>query len=71
MIYNVENVSNKMPLVVMCGYPSSGKSKRAEELKNHLENSRGKTVHLAGDETINLERNEVYAGIKLSDSVAM
>ncbi|KAL9985762.1 hypothetical protein ACROYT_G008203 [Oculina patagonica] len=50
-----------MPLVVMCGYPSSGKSKRAEELKNHLENSRGKTVHLAGDESINLERNVVYA----------
>ncbi|KAJ7393770.1 kti12, chromatin associated [Desmophyllum pertusum] len=50
-----------MPLVVMCGYPCSGKSKRAHELKNHLENSRGKTVHLAGDECISLERNVVYA----------
>ena len=51
-----------MPLVVMCGYPCSGKSKRAEELKNYLENSSGKTVHLAGDESLNLERNTVYAG---------
>ena len=55
-------VSKNMPLVVMCGYPCSGKSKRAHELKNHLENSRGKTVHLAGDECISLERNVVYAG---------
>lgn len=60
-----------MPLVVMCGYPSSGKSKRAEELKNHLENSRGKTVHLAGDESVNLERNVVYAGIELSNLITI
>ena len=51
-----------MPLVIMCGYPCSGKSKRAKELKNYLENSRGKTVHLASDESLNLERNTVYAG---------
>lgn len=50
-----------MPLVVMCGYPCSGKSKRAKELKNHFEVSRGKTVHLAGDESLNLERNAVYS----------
>lgn len=52
-----------MPLVVMCGYPCSGKSKRAKELKNHFEVSGGKTVHLAGDESLNLERNAVYSGI--------
>jgi len=51
-----------MPLVLMCGYPCSGKSKRAEELKCYLENSKGKTVHIAGDESIDLERNVVYAG---------
>lgn len=51
-----------MPLVLMCGYPCSGKSKRAEELKSYLENSKGKTVHMAGDESIGLERNVVYAG---------
>lgn len=54
-----------MPLVVMCGYPCSGKSKRAKELKNHFEVSRGKTVHLAGDESLNFERNAVYSGIIL------
>ena len=51
-----------MPLVVMSGYPCSGKTKRAEELKNYLENSRGKIVHLASDENLSLERNTVYAG---------
>ena len=55
-----------MPLVVMCGYPCSGKSKRAQELKNYFENSRGKTVHLTGDDSISLDRNVVYAGIKMN-----
>lgn len=58
-------IRKKMPLVVMCGYPCSGKSRRAKELKNHFEVSRGKTVHLAGDESLNLERNAVYSGIIL------
>ena len=51
-----------MPLVIMCGYPCSGKSKRAEELKSYLKNSKGKTVHMAGDGSIDFERNVVYAG---------
>ena len=46
----------------MSGYPCSGKSKRAEELKSYLENSKGKTVHMAGDDSIDLERNVIYAG---------
>ena len=50
-----------MPLVVMCGYPCSGKSKRADELKGYFENSRGKKVHLVGDESITLDRNVAYA----------
>lgn len=51
-----------MPLVIMSGYPCSGKSKRAEELKSYFENSKGKTVHMAGDDSIDLERNVIYAG---------
>lgn len=50
----------KMPLIIMCGFPCSGKSKRAYELKNYLEN-RGKTVHLAGDDNNSLDRNGVYS----------
>lgn len=61
-IYKVEIVSSEMPLVVMCGYPCSGKSKRAEELKSYFENSKRKTVHMTGDENIDLKRNVVYAG---------
>ena len=47
----------------MCGYPSSGKTKRAEELKQYFEQKRGKTVHLVGDHTIGVERNKTYSGI--------
>ena len=52
-----------MPLVIICGYPCSGKSKIAEELKTFLENSKRKTVHMTGDDSIDLKRNVVYAGI--------
>ena len=52
----------KMPLIIMCGFPCSGKSKRAQELRNYLEN-RGKTVYLASDESSSLDRNTVYSGI--------
>lgn len=50
----------KMPLIIMCGFPCSGKSKRAQELRNYLEN-RGKTVYLASDESSSLDRNSVYS----------
>ncbi|XP_058957020.1 protein KTI12 homolog [Pocillopora verrucosa] len=49
-----------MPLIIMCGFPCSGKSKRAQELRNYLEN-RGKTVYLASDENSSLDRNTVYS----------
>ena len=51
-----------MPLVVMCGFPCSGKTKRANELKSYLQNSRGRSVQLSSDESLNFERNTAYAG---------
>ena len=45
----------------MCGFPCSGKTKRANELKTYLETSRGKSVHLSSDESLNFERNTAYA----------
>eukprot|EP00117_Sycon_ciliatum_P038014 scpid63355/ scgid28322/ Protein KTI12 homolog len=49
-----------MPLIVLCGYPSSGKTRRATEIREKLE-AAGKTVHLAGDLQCRVERNECYA----------
>ncbi|XP_056428905.1 protein KTI12 homolog isoform X1 [Hyla sarda] len=48
-----------MPLVVMCGFPCSGKSRRALELKEHLE-QKGKKVYIAGDHELGVDRNSVY-----------
>ncbi|XP_075438996.1 protein KTI12 homolog isoform X1 [Ascaphus truei] len=49
-----------MPLVVMCGFPCSGKSRRAAELQDHLIRS-GRKVSIVGDEALGADRNSVYA----------
>eukprot|EP01135_Chromosphaera_perkinsii_P006623 Nk52_evm25s554 gene=Nk52_evmTU25s554 len=57
-----------MPLVVMCGYPCSGKSKRANELCEYLK-SKGKDVVLLNDEFLSantnnqkiLDKNDIYS----------
>lgn len=52
-----------MPLIVMCGYPCSGKSRRAEELKVYFEEStERRKVHIVGDGSLGVEKNTVYAG---------
>ncbi|XP_029910590.1 protein KTI12 homolog [Myripristis murdjan] len=50
-----------MPLIVMCGYPCSGKTRRAEELKDYFEQNTDRKVHVVGDATMAVERNTVYA----------
>ncbi|XP_014859924.1 PREDICTED: protein KTI12 homolog [Poecilia mexicana] len=50
-----------MPLVVMCGYPCSGKTRRAEELKAHFEETTDRQVHIVGDRALGVDRNSVYA----------
>ncbi|XP_004553229.2 protein KTI12 homolog [Maylandia zebra] len=50
-----------MPLIVMCGYPCSGKSRRAEELKVYFEESTERKVHIVGDGSLGVEKNTVYA----------
>ena len=51
-----------MPLVLMCGFPASGKTKRASELKHYLEKSSGKVVHVIGDQSLGVNKNTVYEG---------
>lgn len=50
-----------MPLIVMCGYPCSGKTRRAEELKEYFEENSQKKVHIVGDGVQGIDRNSVYA----------
>ncbi|XP_067829485.1 protein KTI12 homolog isoform X1 [Heptranchias perlo] len=51
-----------MPLVVLCGFPCSGKSRRAAQLSEYLrETAAGRKVVEVGDESLGVERNSVYA----------
>uniref|UniRef100_A0A3B4W983 Protein KTI12 homolog n=1 Tax=Seriola lalandi dorsalis TaxID=1841481 RepID=A0A3B4W983_SERLL len=50
-----------MPLIVMCGYPCSGKTRRAEELKVYFEQNTERKVHIVGDGALGFEKNTVYA----------
>ena len=55
-----------MPLVVITGIPSSGKSKRASQLKEYLEQDHKKTVHIVSDNEVisssNMSKNALYKG---------
>nr|XP_040019551.1 protein KTI12 homolog [Gasterosteus aculeatus aculeatus] len=50
-----------MPLIVLCGYPCSGKTQRAEELKVCFERRTDRKVHIVGDAALGVEKNTVYA----------
>lgn len=54
-----------MPLVLMCGYPCSGKTRRAQELKDYFTENTDRQVFIVGDEGLGVDRNSVYAGEKL------
>lgn len=50
-----------MPLVILCGFPVSGKTSRAGELKKYLaDNFPQRAVHVVSDHSFNVNRNEVY-----------
>ncbi|XP_024235263.1 protein KTI12 homolog isoform X1 [Oncorhynchus tshawytscha] len=50
-----------MPLIVMCGFPCSGKTRRAVELQEYFEQNTERKVHNVGDGTLGIEKNTVYA----------
>ncbi|KAK2842263.1 hypothetical protein Q5P01_012463 [Channa striata] len=50
-----------MPLIVMCGFPCSGKTRRAEELKAFFEENTKRNVRTVGDGSVGGDRNSVYA----------
>ncbi|XP_024911787.1 protein KTI12 homolog [Cynoglossus semilaevis] len=49
-----------MPLIVMCGFPSSGKTRRAEELKVYFEQTSKLKVHIVGETSLAVDKNSVY-----------
>lgn len=53
----------------MCGFPSSGKTKRTEELKVYFESKLSKTVHIISDDSLKINKNEVYADSKKEKDV--
>ena len=52
-----------MPLIVLCGLPSSGKTTRAKQLAEYFENS-SKTVSIIHDHSFINDKNKVYSGFK-------
>lgn len=46
----------------MCGYPCSGKSKCAEELRHYFTQHTDRKVHVIDDDILGIEKNLVYAG---------
>ncbi|KAF4077936.1 hypothetical protein AMELA_G00193630 [Ameiurus melas] len=50
-----------MPLIIICGYPCSGKSRRAEELREYFVENTDKQVDIIGDDMQGVEKNSVYA----------
>uniref|UniRef100_A0A8C1EVH9 Protein KTI12 homolog n=1 Tax=Cyprinus carpio carpio TaxID=630221 RepID=A0A8C1EVH9_CYPCA len=50
-----------MPLILMCGYPCSGKTRRANELKEYFTQNTERKVHVVGDEDQGIDKNSVYA----------
>lgn len=56
----------KMPFVLMCGFPSSGKTQIADKLRIYFEGERGKIVHFIGDDSIGIDRNVTYASKSFS-----
>ena len=52
-----------MPFVLVCGFPSSGKSKRTEDLRDYLSENTGRIIHVISDHTLGFDKNKVYAGI--------
>ena len=50
-----------MPLIIICGLPSSGKSRRAAQLKSFFEKEKGKSVIVVDDTSIDVDKDTVYS----------
>ncbi|XP_048828468.1 protein KTI12 homolog [Brienomyrus brachyistius] len=58
-----------MPLIVMCGFPCSGKSRRTKELKEYFLRCTERKVIVVGDETVGMAKNTAYADSQMEKSL--
>lgn len=47
--FRAKGKQSSMPLILLSGFPSSGKSKRAREIKEYLEAEKGKKVTIVSE----------------------
>lgn len=52
-----------MPLIVMCGIPSCGKTTRAKEIEAFFKNEQ-KNVHIVSEDTMLIDKQKAYLGMK-------
>ena len=50
-----------MPFIIICGFPCSGKSLRATQLKTYLE-EKNSVVHIISEDEFETNKNECYSG---------
>lgn len=53
-----------MPLIVVCGVPSSGKTTRAKEIEEWLKNEQ-KSVHIVSEDTLLIDKKKAYSSMLL------
>jgi protein KTI12 len=51
-----------MALIMMCGFPASGKTRRAQIIADYFR-GQGKTVHLINEESLGMVRRKLYVDI--------
>lgn len=60
-----------MPLVLISGFPSSGKTKRAREIKDFLEGEKGKKVTIVSENEAIGEVRAMITGRQLEENMTM
>ena len=59
-----------MPLVVLCGYPSSGKTTICNQLKDFLENKNKRVIVISENLLVDNKKNEIYSGDSFHNTLA-
>ena len=57
-----------MPLIIIVGLPSSGKTTKTNELKEYFERKFNKSVDIVSDKNFNINKNSYYSGNNLGIS---
>lgn len=51
----------KMPFIMMCGFPASGKTTRCHDLEKYFSLKRGRVVKVVNDDLLELDKNLAYS----------